>query len=349
VFDIDKLWKNGSVLHVQFLDSPNVWKSWQKAWIALTVKQHIEVNTNLTFQFHIEPSTVPLNKRCEIRITYDPYEGSYSYLGVDSIDPSLINSMGFGWMDAPYSTTFVYEGRSYTTPFYFDRGGYSGLGATIVHEFCHALGMLHELESPYNNPLVWDKPATYAYFGDPNGNNWSKEDVDYNLLNQIEGNINGSSFDRNSIMKYALPAKLLIKPTPSQVLDIQQLNQTLSECDKYWLSLNYPGKNVAPLCTLGKHNAPVVPTPTPLAPFINPTPLVPVINPTPLINPTPIVPVINPTPMPPINSPTPTPTPSRPHPTPIFPMLNQNSTLHYVLIFIGIAVILYFLYQVVKK
>ena len=61
--------------------------------------------------------------------------------------------MNFGWFDAPFLYTFIVNDVSYTTPSFFYRGGYDGIGGTIIHEFGHALGMKHELQSPFQNKI----------------------------------------------------------------------------------------------------------------------------------------------------------------------------------------------------
>lgn len=250
VFDVNLLWNTGSTLDVQFINNPIIWNDWQKAWIAHVVTNTVMVYANINFIFHISNSTLPTNKNCEIRISCDSSDGSYSYIGKESADISIISSMNFGWMDAPLNHTFTYNGVSYQTPLFFDQGGYSGIGATIVHEFGHALGMLHELQTPFGNPFRWNTNELYSYFSDPNGNNWTREQVDINIVNLINVTSNGSNFDRNSIMKYSLPSRFLINPTTNEIQDIQQINERLSDCDKYWLQRNYPGRNIVTNCNL---------------------------------------------------------------------------------------------------
>ena len=274
------LWPNGHTLDVQFVDTPQVWQTWQKAWIAKVVTENNMVYANINFTFHLDNSTLPHNKTCEIRITCDPNSGCYSAIGSESANLSFFpnESMNYGWMDAPLNTAFTYNGVSYHTDANFEQGGYEGYGGTIMHEFGHALGMMHELETPYNNPIVWNTSAVYAYFEGP-PNNWSKADVDNNVLNPIQAStVNGSDFDVNSIMKYSMPSSLLLNPSAVAATDIQQVNdRTLSGCDQYWLAANYPGRNVTVSCSLASHQLSTVPhaptSPPPVFPPPGPPPV----------------------------------------------------------------------------
>jgi len=237
-FQRSKLWEPGTTITVAFVGS---FPEWKAAWVAKIVSETIAPLVNLTFAFDFAA------RSGMIRIAFDETDGCYSRLGTDALQDwgGLNNSMNFGWMDAPLNHTFTYGGRSYTTSTSFDQGGYPGQGTTIVHEFGHALGMVHEHQTPFGNPLVWDVQAVYAAFGGP-PNNWSTADIASNILAVYSGlGMNGSNFDAYSVMKYSFPSGLLLRPTPAVAAEVERFNLALSGCDKYWLATNYAGRSTA--------------------------------------------------------------------------------------------------------
>jgi hypothetical protein len=290
VFDSSKLWTKlysydssytPIVLDVQFIDngSTSTWKPWEKAWVAYTITTSIMTCANIHFIFHTDDNTLPSSKTLfDIRISRFTAQGCYSYIGTDSVAPEVsrhINSshigqsMNLGWMDAPFNFTFRYKDKSYTTYSEPINGGYIyDSGSTIVHEFCHALGMYHELQSPYGNTLQFNTAITYEYFERADG--WDEDTVDTNVLSLLStSTVDGSQFDPNSIMKYSLPACLLTNGvknasvcneflgnlfgaytssnyTTEQGNYIQQYNNYLSDRDKEWLSKKYPMQSSLP-------------------------------------------------------------------------------------------------------
>ena len=312
------LWPSPRTITVGFLSyntavslNTSSW-AWKRAWVAYVITQYFAPFVNVTFQFELEPTYGP---NCDIRISFDPSAGCYSRLGTDALQNwgGLNETVNFGWMDAPLFTSFTYNGVQYTTPASFSQGGYPGQGTTIIHEFGHVMGMVHEHNTPFGLSFQWNTAAVYQYFQGP-PNNWTKADVDQNVLflySQV--GMNGSQFDSYSMMKFSFPGALLLNPTAKQISDAQRVNFEMSNCDKIWLSYNYPGRldpsyaqSLNALCLANTAN-PVTPTPGPATPSPTtpaptppgPTSSVPGTAPT-----APPVPTLNVTPSPTVTVPT---------------------------------------------
>lgn len=149
-----------------------------------------------------------------IRIGFIPGGGSYSQVGRDALNiPSNTITMNFGWLATTNNEELIRR--------------------VIIHEFGHALGFIHEHQSPVAG-IPWDKEKVYAFYALP-PNNWSRADVDRNLF--AKDNItttNYSTYDPLSIMQYAIPAELTTNGTGVP------FNTDFSATDKRYATLLYP-------------------------------------------------------------------------------------------------------------
>ncbi|TYP76981.1 M12 family metallopeptidase [Aquimarina intermedia] len=202
-----KEWDAGQTIYVKFLNGNNFVQSkvqqYAKEW---------EQFANVKLVFLASNSSTAAN----IKITfkegaYANDGGSWSYLGTDS--NSYSRSMHFGWFNDT------------TTDSEFSR--------TTIHEFGHALGLIHEHQNPVAG-INWDKEAVYAYYAGP-PNNWSRAQVDNNLFRRYEASSsNYSVYDPKSIMHYPIPAE--------HTLDGVAVgrNTVLSSTDKSFIGTIYP-------------------------------------------------------------------------------------------------------------
>jgi len=117
-----------------------------------------------------------------IRISFDQDSGSWSHVGIANKRVPLGQAtMNLGWIDVDDSD------------------------GTALHEFGHVLGMLHEHQHPESN-IQWNHEIIYNYYSFHH--NWTKEQVDKNILSRISGehiHSTDGGYDENSIMHYDFP------------------------------------------------------------------------------------------------------------------------------------------------
>ena len=103
----------------------------------------------------------------------------------------------------------------------------------VLHEFGHALGCIHEHQSP-DVHIPWDKEKVYAYYA---RQGWSRSQVDTNLFQAYSpAGIQFSRFDRDSIMLYAVDDSLTIGNWSVG------WNTHLSSGDKTFIRSQYPAQ-----------------------------------------------------------------------------------------------------------
>jgi hypothetical protein len=152
----------------------------------------------------------------QVRIAFMTGQGSWSAIGTDVLDtqyfPKDQPTMNFGWLDESTADT---EWRR-----------------VVVHEFGHALGCIHEHQSP-TEKLHWNKKAVYAYFSGP-PNNWDKKTIDENILQKYSRNgTSATIFDPDSIMLYMFPPELFTDHKGTNN------NTDLSDKDKAFIAQMY--------------------------------------------------------------------------------------------------------------
>lgn len=103
----------------------------------------------------------------------------------------------------------------------------------ILHEFGHALGFIHEHQSPAAG-IQWDKEKVYQVFGgEPN--NWSRAEVDLNIFARYSTTTtNYTAYDPYSIMHYEISPALTLNGVGAPG------NQMLSSQDIRFAGMMYP-------------------------------------------------------------------------------------------------------------
>jgi len=149
----------------------------------------------------------------DIRVDFDEADGCWSYIGIDCKNPRYKgeSTINFAWFDV----------------------------ATTIHEFCHALGMIHEHQNPQNNLIKWDLDAVYNWAYTTQG--WDKDTTNINIIEPAQRKeINGSEYDPYSIMLYFYP--------PELTSDNKGTNENLrlSPTDVIFINKLYPNSDQTP-------------------------------------------------------------------------------------------------------
>jgi len=110
----------------------------------------------------------------DIRVNFSQ-QGSWSYIGTDATKiPTESFTMNLGFIDK----------------------------ATVLHEFGHALGLIHEHQSPFRGGYEWDKEAVIRALSGP-PNYWDKERIEHNIFMRYKRRkLRGTKYDTKSIMHY---------------------------------------------------------------------------------------------------------------------------------------------------
>lgn len=208
---LSKLWDLGSdPITYKFLDGRFGGNEVQRTKVRTAIPEWTWY-ANVTFK------EVAKGEPAYIKITFDPSDGSWSVIGNDATkEDDDVATMNLGWVKANNKNLPREE-----------RG-------VILHEFGHALGLLHEHQSPaHGSQSVLDPEATVKFYMKDQG--WTREMVmdqvvkTYNL-NDVS---NFSQVDTKSIMHYYQPSEV----TGGDPIDY---NYVFSERDKAYMVINYP-------------------------------------------------------------------------------------------------------------
>jgi len=209
-----KKWLPGQEIRVKFLDG--------NEFVRSKVKQNAEIweeFANVDFVF-------VASGKADIRITFGTDKGSWSFIGRDSQRQS--------WVKKGNESVYVPDdsGASMNFGWFNDKTSDEEFRRTTLHEFGHALGLMHEHQNKNRN-IQWNDEAVYAYFAKQG---WSREKVRSQVLERYGNNteVTNGVYDRLSIMHYSYPPGL-VKGNVSF-----PTNTTLSAGDKAIIREIYP-------------------------------------------------------------------------------------------------------------
>jgi serralysin len=133
-------------------------------------------SANLRFQWRTD------SNKTDIRISFR-YAGSWSLLGNQALMEADLTkpTMNFGWLNRDSTDEDIQE--------------------VVLHEFGHALGLIHEHQSP-EAKIPWNRDVVIRELSGP-PNNWSVSQIERNVLTGFDRDaVMSTPFDPSSIMLY---------------------------------------------------------------------------------------------------------------------------------------------------
>ncbi len=204
--DYDPKWTNGSTITVGFRGGSSALRArvmrYAREWTNFA---------NLAFR-------VVSDGPADIRVGFEQNGASWSMVGNASSRTNPNGpSMNFGWLT--------------------DQTPDDEVRRTVLHEFGHALGLLHEHQNPEGG-IPWDKEVVYDHYRRTQG--WDQRTTYNNVMATADRNTTQySAYDRASIMHYPISPRL----TGGRYT--VGMNNQLSPMDQHYIALMYPGRRAS--------------------------------------------------------------------------------------------------------
>ena len=208
---------NGISLPIDPMQNEELDKLPIKQAVIKVISERLQPIVNVKLQFYDNDQQLLNPFVCDIRISFDPNSGAWSLVGTDCLTnkDKKTATMNLGWFDVP----------------------------TTLHEFCHALGMIHEHQNPEGNKILWNKKRVLNWARTTQG--WDANTTNSNIIERYSmDEINGSTFDPKSIMLYFFPGDLVLDEKTNDCCGKgTQQNYQFSPYDVLYLNNTYPLSN----------------------------------------------------------------------------------------------------------
>src|SRR5438874_7746540 len=212
IISTNSKWVNGTVLHYYFFTKGHftvpakqadavraAFRKWKAVGIGLDFKEVTQLS------------------EAEVRIGYSVADGSSA------------SSVGRDVLKVPLNQPTTVYGWDLRTAY--------GSG-TALHELGHVLGMEHEHQNPFAG-IKWHEKAVYDNLGRP-PNSWSHATTFHNILEKLTPQqVQGSTWDPDSIMEYEFEPGLIAEPEQYDVNGLTPRGTILS-ADREWALKWYP-------------------------------------------------------------------------------------------------------------
>jgi len=202
----DFAWEPGQTITVRFLSGSQE----LRARVAAVAAEWTTATTaNLRF-------VVVDRGRADIRISFVAGDGSWSTIGTVAGQVAQAEAtMNYGWLtdDSPEDE----------------------LRRVVLHEFGHAIGLIHEHQNP-QHPIDWNRDAVIRDLSGP-PNSWDLETIEHNMFaHYTQAEVEATNTDPKSIMMYPIPLAWTNDGFSAA------LNDELSPLDRELVSRSYPAQ-----------------------------------------------------------------------------------------------------------